>query len=126
MSRVAEQLGWPEQEYPHRPGFKVAGGTSEEAAKAIAPRAKKLHGPILERLRQFPGGLTPDEIAEHLNVSILSVRPRCSELLRAGEVRKSGSRRLNKTGNSADVLVLAKPLPAQYSAPNPFETKEPF
>jgi hypothetical protein len=63
--------------YPHVPGFKT-GGTSAQAAFSIAPDADTLRASCLEALRSCP--MTADEVAERLGASILSVRPRISEL----------------------------------------------
>ncbi len=95
-------LDWKPR-YPDSPGFKVS-GTSEEAAEAIKPVVHYLQGEIIKVLGAYwPGGLTPDECAELLNESILSVRPRFSELKEKKLIVKSGERRKNKSGRAADV-----------------------
>jgi hypothetical protein len=55
----------------------------------------------------FSTGLTPDEIAGRLQLSILTVRPRCSELVRCGRLVNSGGRRANASGRLAKVLIVA-------------------
>lgn len=49
-------------------------------------------------------GLTPDEAAWLLERSVLSVRPRTTELLQSGTLQDSGERRRNESGNTAHVL----------------------
>jgi hypothetical protein len=99
------------QDYPDSPGFKVS-GPSEQAAERIAPTAKTLRVEVLKVIQQTPSGLTADEIAEKLHRSVLSVRPRVSELRRLGEIRQSGERGRNASGMSASVWIPAPPLPA--------------
>lgn len=56
----------------------------------------------------FSGGLTPDEVAARLGLSVLTVRPRCSELMRRGRIVDSGTRRVNASGRKAKVLVVPR------------------
>lgn len=90
-----------ESVYPQRPGHKT-GGTSAAAAKKTAPGAGRLRLCVLAEIRKEPG--TPDEIAARLDLSILSVRPRISELIAMGKVRKTEVRRKNESGMSASVM----------------------
>lgn len=99
MSRMKDLLG--DKLYPESPGFKV-GGTSAEAAHAIAPRAGTLQALCLSEITKESG--TPDEIAYRINRSILSVRPRITELIKQGLVRKTEVRRPNASGMMADVV----------------------
>lgn len=94
--------------YPSDPGFKEQGGTSEEAAERIAPRATIIRAKVLGALLAHPMGLTADEIADYLGISMLSVRPRVSELAKEGRVEKTGERRTNVTGMSAAVWRASK------------------
>jgi hypothetical protein len=84
--------------YPDAPGFK-ASGPSEEAAHAIAEIAPTLRDRVPAAIASAPPGLTADDVACRLNKSILSVRPRVSELHLRGEIRQSGARG-NKTVKS--------------------------
>jgi len=86
--------------YPLAAGSKT-GGTSAEAAKKI--HAARLRNKALRVLQTNPRGLTADEIAAELGESILSIRPRVSELKRLGEVEKTRERRRNQSGMSASV-----------------------
>jgi hypothetical protein len=88
--------------YPIGPGFK-APGPSQEAAEAIAGVASNLRDKVLEIIASTPGGSTADNIAFGLNRSILSIRPRVSELHRLGKIRPSGARGRNESGMSATI-----------------------
>jgi hypothetical protein len=104
MSRMSELI------YPDAPGFKVA-GPSEKAARAIKGNAAKLRAVVLAQIAQCSGGTTADEIAKDLNLSVLSVRPRVSELHRNGEIEQTGGRRKNESGMTATVWRVASQLP---------------
>lgn len=99
--------------YPDHPGFKEKGGTSEEAAKKIAPTLKKNQAAILDGLKDAGVPLTADELAAHLNKNFLSVRPRVAELNRLGKIRKTGERRKNASGHDAACWI-----PAPETAPD--------
>jgi hypothetical protein len=101
MSRMSELLP-ADYTYPDTPGFKVS-GPSEQAAKAITGKASKMRAAVLAQIAQYPGGVTADEIARDLNLSVLSVRPRVSELHRNGEIEQTGGRRKNESGMTATV-----------------------
>jgi hypothetical protein len=88
--------------YPRAPGFKVR-GPSEEAARRVAGDASRLRAAVLAELRQWPHGRTADEIAAGLRRSILSVRPRVSELHADGKIASTEERRRNESGHSATV-----------------------
>jgi hypothetical protein len=51
--------------------------------------------------------MTADEIAAQLGCSILSVRPRVSELNVGGEIEQTGARRKNASGMTATVWRFA-------------------
>ena len=84
------------------PGYKRA-GTSKEAAESMKPTAELLRTRVLESLR-IAGPSTPDEVAKRLNLSVLAVRPRFSELSRAEKIEYTGERRSNDSGRSAKVF----------------------
>lgn len=81
---------------------KERGATSEAAAKKTAPRAAVLRERVLAVMRR-KGPMTTDECAEAMNENILSIRPRFSELLRAGQIEKTNQTRRNDSGHSARV-----------------------
>lgn len=87
--------------YPRSPGWKKD-GTSKDAAMAVRTKANPIRNQVFEVLQSE--ALTADEVAEVLGLSILTVRPRCSELLRLGLIEETGTRRLNNSGKFADVL----------------------
>lgn len=96
----------PPPSYPEAPGFKDR-DTSRAAADSMKDAAPLLRGRCLEAIRRSPAGLTADEVATQIGETILSVRPRVTELLRDGKVRDSGQRRKNDSGRSAKVWVAA-------------------
>jgi predicted ArsR family transcriptional regulator len=105
MSRMSELI------YPDVPGFKVS-GPSEQAAGAMGKStANKMRAAVLAQFAQYPGGATADEVARDLNLSVLSVRPRVSELNRTGKIEQTGARRKNESGMTATVWRIAEPLP---------------
>jgi hypothetical protein len=95
--------------YPDQPGYK-APGPSEDAAKATAAIAGTLRDQVREVIAMSPSGITADDVAFRLNRSILSVRPRVSELRRLGDIRQAEGRGKNQSGMSASRWVIAPPL----------------
>lgn len=93
-----------QETYPHVPGHKVH-GPSLAAARATEPVAGRLRQQVKEALACGP--LTADECAAELGESILSIRPRFSELLALGEIEDAGDRRRNSSGRKATVWRLA-------------------
>ena len=93
--------------YPHQPGSK-ARDTSREAADFMAGFASQLRARALAIL-ESSNGLTADEVAGRLGLSILSIRPRITELTKLGKVRDSGQRRRNASGRSAIVWAPVYP-----------------
>ena len=74
--------------YPNTLGYKEAGVSRKNAGNTLLKR--KL-GTLREEVHQlFLHGFigTADEAAERLGYSILSVRPRCTELVRMGKIKK--------------------------------------
>ena len=105
MSSFKPMLGDSLAVYPESPGYK-APGTSQQAARRMAPLVAGLRAKVLRSLREDGSG-TPDEIAERLGLSILSVRPRFSELNRLGLIEQTNERRTNDSGHRADVWRIA-------------------
>jgi hypothetical protein len=73
----------PGSDYPSKPGF-YDSGYSEEAAALIESKAATLRGKVVAVLKRHPSGLTPDQVAHEMSESILSIRPRVTELRIAG------------------------------------------
>lgn len=63
--------------------------------------AKALASLCLSALKEA-GPMTPDETARNLGLSILSIRPRMTELSKAGLIAKTGVRRANVSGCNAN------------------------
>jgi len=76
------------------------------AAVALAGRKDLQH---TDDIAAAPHAPTADQVAEKLNRSILSVRPRVAELHRKGDIRPSGRGR-NESGMSASLWVMSPPL----------------
>jgi predicted ArsR family transcriptional regulator len=95
--------------YPYAPGAQDR-DTSCAAADATARTAPVLRQMALDVLERS-NGLTADEVAGKLGMSILSIRPRITELSRLNKVRDSGKRRRNASGRQA--IVWAPVFPAR-------------
>lgn len=82
--------------------------TSFEAACAIQPKASMIRGRVLDQITRLGTlGATPSEIAPLIKEHLLNVRPRCTELRDAGEIKDSGKRRRNSRGKKEIVWVAA-------------------
>lgn len=113
--------------YPNSPGYKARDTeTSELAARAVEPQARKLHDVLDALFKENPDGLTHDEAAEKtwdgaLNCAAferhkVSVRSRCSELKKLGRIEALPLRRENPSGHKAVVwwhVECAPPKPAE-------------
>lgn len=94
--------------YPFAPGSKPGAGrdTSQAAAVAITPRANALR----ERAYSVIAELQPisaDGVAARMRLSVLSVRPRVSELAAAGRIMRADGRAKNESGQSAAMWRVA-------------------
>ena len=87
--------------YPDHPGSKGDLETSKEAADAIAPECNQLQE--MCRVAIMWGHGTADEVAAAVGRSILSIRPRISELRAKGLIEPTTERRRNASGKSAVV-----------------------
>ena len=76
--------------------------TSRAAASRIEPKAFDLRRGVLTALSRF-GPSTADEVADYMGESILSIRPRFSELRKRGQIQDTTKRRENKSGRRAIV-----------------------
>jgi predicted ArsR family transcriptional regulator len=79
--------------------------TSFEAAQAISPSVATWTAKVLAALETH-GDLTPDEAADKLRVSVLTVRPRFTELCEAGRIVDTGLRRPNANNRKTIVWRL--------------------
>lgn len=93
--------------YPAHPGAQDR-DTSKDAAAHVGKTAQLLRARALEVV-EHSNGLTADEVAGRLGESILSIRPRLTELSRLGQVRDSGARRRNASGRNAIVWAPVHP-----------------
>lgn len=103
--------------YPQTPGFQNR-TTSLDAALDIEPKVRGICLRILALLRTGP--MTPDEAAASLRMSILSVRPRFTELYQQGLIDRLDERRRTFTGGTAHVYRLALPalaIPCEEPTP---------
>ena len=76
--------------YPESPGWKSA-GASKEAARSITSHAKTVRDRVHCFLKdRYPSTFSADQIADNLGESILTVRPRVSELSRNGQRCRRG------------------------------------
>lgn len=93
-----------QSKYPHSPGARHT-VTSKAAAETIKDRAPTLRDQVLALLQAvpMPFGRTADECAAELRKSVLSIRPRLSELKRLGKIYDSGLTRANESGVQASV-----------------------
>lgn len=84
--------------YPNAPGFKRR-QTSRQAAEDMAAKAPTLRDQCFSELCRGPK--TADQVASILNKSILTIRPRISELVGLDCIRDTGRTALNASGKQA-------------------------
>ena len=89
----------PPPSYPEAAGHKAT-GTSQAAAQSV--NAVALRSLVLTKLAHV-GPMTADECAVRLGKSLLSIRPRFSELHAMRLIVDTGDRRRNVSGKSATV-----------------------
>ena len=95
--------------YPETPGYKATDTeTSQQAAKSMRADAATLRVKCYDVLKA--SAKTADEVADCLGVSILSVRPRISELKVQSKVAPTKERRKNVSGKSAVVWDVVRNL----------------
>lgn len=93
-----------------QPAYPYAAGCRDtDTSRAAAPvDAATIRAQVLETFRTV-GAMTADECAERMEMSVLTIRPRCTELKRLGHLHDSGKRRPNASGKSAMILTTRKP-----------------
>lgn len=95
-------------DYPNSPGFKE-GTTSKDAAAKIESKAETVRAAVLQCfLDVWPSGLTVDEVSDLLAIDKGTVRPRCSELVKAGKLKPSDARRPGYSKLSIRVWVATR------------------
>jgi predicted ArsR family transcriptional regulator len=87
--------------YPQAAGWKDRASETSEAAAAVID-AGAIRATVYAWLVKR-GPHTADEIADALDLSILTVRPRCSELRATNHIFDTGVRRPNASGRMAIV-----------------------
>jgi predicted transcriptional regulator len=94
--------------YPSSAGFKDE-GTSKSAAELINAGVKTIRQQVFDIIiNKSIYGATPDEVAELLNLTPFTVRPRVTELYKLGRITRTKERRKNSSGLKAYVYVLNK------------------
>ncbi len=68
-------------------------------------RAHTLREECMDLIRETPDGLTADQVAARLGESVLSIRPRITELKKTNRIADTGRRRKNHSGRAAAVMV---------------------
>lgn len=93
--------------YPHSAGFKEHGGTSQEVARRVQKRnPKNLGARVLAIVKERgKAGMTCDECAGVMDLSILTVRPRFTELFAVDAICKTARTRVNGNGSRTRVWV---------------------
>lgn len=92
--------------YPYKAGHRNV-DTSIESANFTNKHLKRISKIVLVELgKVFPEGLTGSEIANLCNKSILSVRPRTTELKIQGLIVDTEKRRKNENGQSEIIYRL--------------------
>lgn len=94
--------------YPYSAGYKEH-GTSKSAAELIDAGVKTIREQVFGIIANKGNyGATADEVAELLNLSSFTVRPRVTELYKQGKITRADTKRKNKSGLNAYVYVLSK------------------
>ena len=91
----------------HHAAIGSAAIATRSAAADVTLTLSERRKAVLMALRESGAiGMTADEIASKLNLSVLSIRPRVSELAKAGVIRsRDDERRRNASGKMAAVWV---------------------
>ena len=93
---------------PNSAGYKKR-RTSKKASLDMSKRSPTIRQQCLQIVKNKKiYGATPDEVADLLNLSILSVRPRFSELVLKGCIKDTQTTRRNQSGKQAIVWKYIK------------------
>lgn len=91
--------------YPNAPGHKVD-GASELAAHQISEKAGTVRDRMLRAFENAPGGMTPDTACDLLGVSVLTGRPRVTELHKSGQLIKTNAMQQSRTTGMSQHIYL--------------------
>lgn len=112
--------------YPKRPGWRrsAAGSTSREAAEAVAERAPRQAdlalGVIRERGRASPEEITDLLTARGHKVLLTSIRARCTQMHKLGQLKPSGEYAKGESGRCRTIRweeASAAPTPGEGTSP---------
>ncbi len=107
----------PGHVYPNNAGFKGSAETGREAAEAINERLGGLQRRVFDAVKgRGTNGLTPEEAADLLAESRVSVQPRFSELKAKGLIADSGKRRVNPSSRKRAVVWVIRELAPKMEA----------
>lgn len=90
------------KKYPNAAGYKDS-DCSKEAALHVNRKLRKRQEEVLNALRKCFNGATSEEIALMVGRPALSIKPRLSELLKLGLVRKSGRKGKTELGGNCTI-----------------------
>lgn len=94
---------------PTAAGYKAA-GPSAEAAQHVRLTVKIIRARIIAHMRSAGRPVSADETAEAIGLSILSVRPRFSEMHKDGVIYDTGERGINETsGRTCSLWLMTAP-----------------
>ena len=92
--------------YPYKAGHRNV-DTSIKSAEKINKHLKRISKIVLVELAKvYPNGLTGSEIARNANRSLLSIRPRTTELKHQGLIIDTDKRRKNEYDNTEIIYKL--------------------
>lgn len=101
-NQMSDLFNW-RNEYPNQPGHRRR-ATSKAGADSVRAKAPTLRDQALAYIvKMNMWGATADECAEALDKSVLTIRPRVTELYKLGKIYASGTTRKNKSGVNAVV-----------------------
>lgn len=90
--------------------------TSHAAAESIAGALPKLESVVLQALRAAPNGATSTELAQALDLSLVTVSPRLRPLANRGLIVATAFRRKGPSGRPQIVWAVSRE-PRQESLP---------
>lgn len=108
-------------DYPEGAGYRHGSDASMDGARAINPKRETLCLAHYQRIFETGArGLTADEIAAEISVEAYLIRPRLTDLQKAGSIVKSGERRMGAHGVANTVWIaktFAPPPPEMPPGP---------